>query len=468
MTVLSHPNLPSFEGAAPNLAGLEVLVKWSDGKEDRVGKGHDDYNKFTVDPPVVYVGNATNALEWFNQYTVYYRFDADENIYNDPGYGVKVYLPVTIPLAGANRSLKIKGKLGEVFEDVGINSANAGGITVDGNYVAFIFGAVYGFKIDYTIAAFPDAETGPGGPTTAPPSIPRDYGYTWEQLIGFDYSDVLKIVNDTTITGANATEIGQKKLKKLKGFLNDNCLWPSDFGLDDDDAPTKIAPADDGDKGKGLPVAADPKAWRLNKREEDQNSKVYSLQSKATYFASLIRGSTYPADTPYIAVDDVEMTKWYRVDRLDFKGFNKTMRIVPADDKDLGGNNIARRMQRLTDGTPVMRTRIGDVSDDTRINWMWVLWKAEAQFEVIYYDDAEGPSDGSSGTGPKRPITMADYIRAVYTVDEDGTPRAALPIFTGYNPTQLDLKDNTYTNGGLPTPRARSIGPTRTPTTTCT
>jgi hypothetical protein len=74
------------------------------------------------------------------------------------------------------------------------------------------------------------------------------------------------------------------------------------------------------------------------------------------------------------------------------------------------------------DGT--VRTWIEEVGEATQVAWMWELWQAKLKFDVIYYN--------AGGTDmPKRQITMTDYIRAMYTVDEYGTPKATLPIFTG-------------------------------------
>jgi hypothetical protein len=52
---------------------------------------------------------------------------------------------------------------------------------------------------------------------------------------------------------------------------------------------------------------------------------------------------------------------------------------------------------------------------------------------------------------PTRLIKMSDYIRAMNTVDEYGTPKATLPIFTGY-PLNYELWNDREKNNPVPNP----------------
>jgi len=56
--------------------------------------------------------------------------------------------------------------------------------------------------------------------------------------------------------------------------------------------------------------------------------------------------------------------------------------------------------------------------------WWDKLYRAGLKFKVIYYRVDEDAI-------PYNIITMKDYVKAMFTPDENGAPRATLPVFTG-------------------------------------
>jgi len=132
------------------------------------------------------------------------------------------------------------------------------------------------------------------------------------------------------------------------------------------------------------------------------------------------------------------------VDRLDFIYEDniaemKTIKPKAADHPTFGGSNVAWSVGPRN-GAPFgvinnqQKAWIGEIGDPVKEAWMWELYDAKLKFKVIYYDsDGFAGEVGGVGKGPTRDITMLEYIRAMYTVDEYGTPKATLPIFTGYS-----------------------------------
>jgi len=418
MVVLKHPNMPSYEGAAPDLSGLSVLVKLSDSKGTITEKTYTGAS-FTVDPPVANVKVAGEHLAW-QQYTIYFR-DA-EDWFDTPSYGTKVWIPVVLALAtdatvngdaGVPKpDIKVDGKLGDVFEDLGINKDSAGSLKFIGKYVQFAFGADYGWDpSDGSVV-----DDGPmGDPAT---DWPLDYGYTsWDDLVGIKWT-TSDNKGYSQQTGANPTEIATKKTN----YLN-QCKWPIETEDDDDDVATPETVVED-DFSATNPISIDPKAWLLNKRNDDKTSDKYQKVSTATYRASL--GS--PSDGVMVGKDQVvEITNFYRVDRLDYidNGAIKNVKVITADDEKLGGNTVRWRYNAETNTyVPGFNT----VKKATQDEWWNKLLNSGLEFRVIYYLPLENTVPEEKKT---RVITMADYVKAMYLTDEEGTPRAALPIFSG-------------------------------------
>ena len=97
--VLRHPNKLSYEGAAPNLAGLQVAVFWDNNgtKEMTI---EDTITNFIIDPPVTYLHRtAGTAVSSSTQLTDY----GDYMLYYDAApskaKAVNVYLPAIVALA---------------------------------------------------------------------------------------------------------------------------------------------------------------------------------------------------------------------------------------------------------------------------------------------------------------------------------------------------------------------------------
>jgi len=123
MTVISHPKNPSYEGAFPDLTGLEVLVKWNNGTSTI-----EDGSKFTVYPPVAFVSitGTHEALSPSGRYAIQYI--GDDADYFSTQFRKNVYIPAVIamdPTAGtvitAPTALTyITGEFKDVYEDQGI------------------------------------------------------------------------------------------------------------------------------------------------------------------------------------------------------------------------------------------------------------------------------------------------------------------------------------------------------------
>jgi len=131
MQVLKHPTMPSFEGAAPDLTGLEVLVFWDKDKEPEIVK---DTSKFTVFPPIAYVTEAGEheGVSPKGRYGIQYTdswYDVGINREN-------VYIPTVIAVdPNADDDPEITGKIVEAYEDD--EGVNAGGLKFKATYVAF-------------------------------------------------------------------------------------------------------------------------------------------------------------------------------------------------------------------------------------------------------------------------------------------------------------------------------------------
>jgi len=125
MTVIKHPDVPSYEGAYPDLHGMQVLVIWDNN--ERVLE--DDISKFTVYPPVAFVSSVGTheAFSPKGRYNIQYI--GQEGLYDLNVYRVPIYIPAVIALdstaatAASAGGAKIDGTLDVVYEDQGVTKA---------------------------------------------------------------------------------------------------------------------------------------------------------------------------------------------------------------------------------------------------------------------------------------------------------------------------------------------------------
>jgi hypothetical protein len=433
MTVLTHPRVPSFEGAAPDLSGLEVMVRFNNGDQARIKAGD---ARLTVHPPVAYV-KEPGVSSWFSQYTLQYK-DPDQvndalvgfnNDYNDPVYGVNIWIPVVIALVDDTNEVT-GGPIAKVYEDLGVRDTDALGLKFKGNYVKFAYGDEWGhaFTPGYTYASGAGVSGNPWpvdyypvGKTSATETISD----RWDALLGFTSGDW---------TDQGGDDAKEKALAKKNGWYQ--------FKVVADAA------------NLSNPISSDPRAWKIAHKADVTNKdggewdgisgsglerdKLVQQTPSALYLANLNR----PKDSVFVKETPVAIAKFFWVDRLNFELSDnvaefKTIKPKAADDDAFGGKNVSWSVETKANQNR-RHTWLEEVGEPTQVNWMWELFTAKLKFDVIYYD--------AGGTEiEKRQITMADYIRAMYTVDENGTPKATLPIFTGY-PSNFDERDNNRTN----------------------
>jgi len=413
MVVLNHPKMPSYEGAEPDLTGLEVMVTWSKGGVPVKQEIEKDISKFTVYPPIAYV-NVGGTSEFFSppgRYAIQYA--GEDDIYSVvAAYRVNVYIPAVIALAKTTAVTTspapagtvssayapyvygIEGKIKEAFEDLGVDART---VTFKGSYVNFNEGAEWGAGAtdDWVASA---TKFAPELKLTA-----ADFLAMW-------YKDP----TDTT----------------------KNALWPK----------LKVIDPDAGFAVTGLKVSSSSEAWEINKRVDpnDVNKKSYT----ATYLAGLNNFETDKKKN----VKDVEITSFYRVDRLDYDATGNeiaNVKSIAADNDTFGGNNVKRGGDRNTnnsspDADKRALLKIEGATEATMLAWVEELNTAKIKFNVIYYLDSD--TDLEAIKYKTRGITMADYIKAMYTMGPYETtagvvyaPRATLPIFTGFTD-----KERTY------------------------
>jgi len=139
ITVLHHPVNPSFEGAAPDLKGLQVWVTWEDNKipPAKVEAGDP---KLIIDPPVAFVTTAGINEETFSKLGAYKVKYVDDELWVTPdNMEETVYIPavvamvspiVTAPSLGT-------GAIPVIYEDEGIQPTNVAGLNFTATYIAF-------------------------------------------------------------------------------------------------------------------------------------------------------------------------------------------------------------------------------------------------------------------------------------------------------------------------------------------
>jgi len=330
--VLKHPNKLSFEGAAPNLAGLEVAVFWDNNgtKEMTIETA---VTNFIIDPPVTYLhrtaGTAVSSstqLTDYGDYLLYY--DAAPS----KAKAVNVYLPAIVALEWDSTVSTL------AITDTSATAANMPHIVMGG---------------------------------------------------GFD-----KIWEDQPIKAGNVTMTAKYKQITAGSALP---APPPDYGYDSFswDEPKNI----NGTFSSTNSVTSSAAAWDLIRGPTSGGNEGHQME----YFPILEYKKM-----PKTAVPDpflVDITTFYFVGKLEYIKDSANLRHFFADeeDPDIGG---------------------------TTINWYNELKDSGARFKVIYYTGENQDLNGDS-----REIGMAEYYRAMMTLDTNGRPRATVPIVTGLVPT---------------------------------
>ena len=383
MTVLKHPNVPSYEGAMPNLKGLQVLVKWNDGKEEIV----DDPEKFNVYPPVAYLKSTSGTHQGFSKYGEYgIQYKGDDNLFDLDAYRANVYIPAVFALSTGSSSMTIVGDIGEVYEDLGIVAT---GLMYEGKYTSWDPVAANGdFNSDLN---------------TMFPSFPQDsYYHDIADLVREDPTDPLSV------------------REEWLGFKTDVAPTANFQRLKEDGSAYEWIAKDNPPSIRKNPVSSSPEAWVLNDRDTVTGPDA---NKTAKYLAGI---NPYLGDNAGNAkhILKVKIDKFYKVNRLDYIPGPEIEKIktVAADDADYGGNNVAR-----TDLGALNRAEDKPLDIATREAWWRLLYDAGLKFKVTYYLEKDATATKT------RVITMTDYVKAMYTVDEAGKPRATLPVFTGNN-----------------------------------
>jgi len=168
------------------------------------------------------------------------------------------------------------------------------------------------------------------------------------------------------------------------------------------------------------PVSSNPEAWIINNRTAQETDDDGDSFYTATYRANL--GAPSGA---VVSRETVKIEKFYRVDRLRYVSGIEKVPTIAADDPKYAGTD-----------------------DGTLENWWKLLRDADLKFEVIYYR-----LPGDEAATPKREISMADYVRAMYLPDESTPPkpRASLPILSGWatNPTLSGVRHSVLNDYSL-------------------
>jgi len=172
LVVLKHPNMYSFEGAAPDLSGLQVAVYWSDSTMTI----DEPASSFYILPPVAKLpdggspGTSCTAISEFGSYYLYYDGASSAK-------PVNVYIPSVVALvwdgtastlkgtSATDPNISMVGKIPSIFEDLPFDASK---ITMKARY-----------------AGIDEAPKSASAGTFLGASIPKDYGYdkiTWDAL----------------------------------------------------------------------------------------------------------------------------------------------------------------------------------------------------------------------------------------------------------------------------------------------
>ena len=189
--------------------------------------------------------------------------------------------------------------------------------------------------------------------------------------------------------------------------------------------------AEPGPDDKWLPWPTNTGTEKLAKKISPQRDVWRITQNKEVEY--LIRS---PKGDPNPVGVKVNVEKYYSVDSIKVTGGDFTKIKIYADDPKFNeyadpraptGGTIPTAYPNWKGDTTASNPYRKPVDLKVGENWLWKLKEAGVTFMVTYYDKKE--NDG--GKGPTRPITMDDYIRAVYSTNKEGVANASLPIPEG-------------------------------------
>jgi len=381
MTVMKHPYMPSFEGAYPDLTGLQVLVTWTDGTRDVVT----DTKLFTVNPPIARLkGTAATAgtntgYDEKNYKIQYIGEDAFYDLNSD--VQVPLYIPAVIALSatagtgtpGNNRNPypRVKGNLGEVYEDEGVDASK---LAFEGYY----------------------SETG-WGSGTAGTAATEYYGLIGDGGPGGTAGSAAADANAVKSGYRNADEMIRKPASS-GGTADTDFRWPT------------IGTSFTEGKLFSNPISSSPAAWDVIGRKPD------GVNGPANYATYKVKGWdlpwTEPTSTPVTDDEKVAIDAFYRVDRLEYVSGIENMAPIPADDSRLGGMGNPN----TDEGRAVLKA------------WLDTLNVAGIKLKVTYYLDGEAPETAKK----EKPLTMREYIIAMSkTKGTANTPVATWPMLGG-------------------------------------
>ena len=293
--VIKHPNMYSFEAAAPDLTGLTVAVYWNEGGATSVeivevkAMDTEESNLFYVEPPVAWVKELGTSVTDFSEdgdYLLYYNGVTGGAPIARP---VNLYLPAVRALntAGtAHSDIKLGGKIAAVYEDQLIDTST---LKIIGNYVDMPGG--YDWK-------FPD---GTLRPTTA--------GTNAVSTIRLNPNDAFK--GDGT-AGTAWTKVGRAK---------EEFTWDgSDRGI------------------KEAPLSSRQELWELTRDPDDPVKKStlkYVPGSSNKYVKKLdgVSPISTSAEGKYLA----DVGYFYYVDKLQYLSGVENLRNFVADEEYLSG-----------------------------------------------------------------------------------------------------------------------------------
>jgi len=198
--ILKHPNMYSFEAAAPDLSGLSVAVYWNEGGATSVEivnvkeMNTEESNLFYVEPPVAWVPTAGTSVTDFsgdNDYQLYYNGVNGGAPFAKP---VTLYIPAVRALqtdGTAQSDIKVSGTIAAIYEDLPIDTST---LRLVANYVDLPGGYSWKFpdgslrpttagtNAVSTIRLDPaNAFGGDGTATTAWTKLGRSFSdYTWD------------------------------------------------------------------------------------------------------------------------------------------------------------------------------------------------------------------------------------------------------------------------------------------------
>jgi len=349
LVVLKHPNMYSFEGAAPDLSGLQVAVYWTEGGKTEVSI--EDGSKFYTIPSVARLpgrgtGQTTFAvlpsctsLSDYGDYSLYF----DDGTYSSVAKPQNVYIPAVVAMVW-------DGSPGSLF------------------------------SVNNTATSDPIISL-KGGPI---PAIYEDRPFDIKGItIRASY---MTIPSSTSLTA-------RMKGSVTTTAISDLGVFPVDYGYSVAEMGKAWEKFDGGFQEKA--VSKNETVWRVNRADAPNTD----INSKLEYIPVL----NFPNQRIGVSVGS-----FYFIDRIEYvAGSAKDLRFFLADEEDLRSQWSARL---------------------DPIDWLAEAKSSGALFKVIYYvgeRNKEIPDD-------VRTIGMNEYIKAMYTVDTAGKPKATKPKVVGY------------------------------------